>query len=116
MLVVNARSERVVYLSPTYAGKVHEKKIADENALAFPDDAILYKDSAFQGYEPPVAKTYQTKKKDAGPRANGTGKGVQSEAGANPCPRRTCPGGRETKSYRQRHIPQYQRRPLRFGD
>jgi len=67
VLVVNARSKRVVYLSPTYAGKVHEKKIADQEALAFPDDAIVYKDSGFQGYEPPVARTYQAKKKDAGP-------------------------------------------------
>src|SRR3954453_17632624 len=48
VLVVNARSGRVLYLSPTYAGKVHDKKIADQEGIAFPGDAILYKDLGFQ--------------------------------------------------------------------
>jgi hypothetical protein len=51
-----------VYLSPTYAGKVHEKKMADQESLTFPEDALLYKDLGFQGYEPPVARTYEAKK------------------------------------------------------
>src|SRR5207249_8961875 len=61
VLVVNARSKRVLYLSPTYAGKVHEKKIVDQESITFPDDAILYQDSGFQGYEPPVARIYQAR-------------------------------------------------------
>jgi hypothetical protein len=115
VLVVNARSERVLYLSSTYAGKVHDKKIADQEGIAFPDDAILYKDSGFQGYEPPVAKTYQTKKKGAGPGTNEAGKVVQPQVGPHPGSRRACPGGRETKSYRQRHVAQHQSGHLRFG-
>jgi len=76
VLVVQARSERVLYLSRTYAGSTHEKKIVDQEPIAFPGDAVLYKDSGFQGYEPAVARSYQTKKKAAGPGANGTRKGI----------------------------------------
>jgi DDE superfamily endonuclease/Helix-turn-helix of DDE superfamily endonuclease len=104
VLVVNARSERVLYLSRTYPGAVHEKKIVDQEPLAFPEDALLYQDSGFQGYEPAVARTYQAKKKDAESGPHGTGKGVQPQAGAHPGPRRACSGGGETMSHRQRHV------------
>jgi DDE superfamily endonuclease/Helix-turn-helix of DDE superfamily endonuclease len=109
VLVVNARSERVLYLSRTYPGSVHEKAIVDQEPIAFPEGATLYKDSGFQGYEPPVAKTYQAKKKAAGPGANGTGKGVQPQAGPHPGSGRARPGRGETKSDRQRHVAQHQR-------
>jgi hypothetical protein len=62
VVVVNARTKRVDYLSQTYAGKTHDKKIADEEAIVYPDDACLHKDTGFQGYEPPVRQTYQPKK------------------------------------------------------
>ena len=115
VLLVNARSERVLYLSRTYPGSIHEKAIVDQEPIAFPEGATLYKDSGFQGYEPPVAKTYQAKKKAAGAGTNGTGKGVQPQAGTHPGPRRTRPGRGETKSDRQRYVAQHQRGPFRFG-
>lgn len=62
VVVVNAKTKRVGYLSQTYAGKVHDKKIADQEAPAYPPEAILYKDTGFQGYEPPVGQTRQPKK------------------------------------------------------
>lgn len=62
VVVVNAKTKRVGYLSPTYAGKTHDKKIADQAALWYPRAAILYKDTGFQGYEPPVRQTRQPKK------------------------------------------------------
>src|SRR5262249_23594223 len=61
-VVVNAKTKRVGYLSQTYAGKTHDKKIADQEAMGYPRDAILYKDTGFQGYEPPVRQTRQPKK------------------------------------------------------
>jgi hypothetical protein len=62
VVVVNAKTKRVGYLSQTYAGKIHDKKIADQEALCDPRNAILYKDTGFQGYEPPVGQTRQPKK------------------------------------------------------
>jgi DDE superfamily endonuclease/Helix-turn-helix of DDE superfamily endonuclease len=72
VLVVSGHSQAVLFLSQTYAGKTHDKRIADEAGLRYPAEATLYKDAGFQGYEPPVAKTCQPKKKAAGPRAHGT--------------------------------------------
>ncbi len=65
VLVVRAADRRVLFLSRTYAGKAHEKRIADEARLRYPPGTTLYKDTGFQGYEPPVEKTCQAKKKAA---------------------------------------------------
>jgi hypothetical protein len=65
VVVVNAKTTRVGYLSQTYAGKTHDKKIADHEALSYPPNTILYKDTGFQGYEPPVGQTRQPKKSPA---------------------------------------------------
>jgi hypothetical protein len=62
VVIVNTRSKRVGYLSPTYAGKTHDKKVADREQSAYPKRAILRKDTAFQAYEPKVKHTYQPKK------------------------------------------------------
>jgi hypothetical protein len=63
VVVVNARRKRIDYLSQTYPGKTHEKKIVDDEEISYPPEAILYKDTGFQGYEPAVKKTCQAKKK-----------------------------------------------------
>lgn len=63
VVIVNTRGQRIDYLSPTYPGKTHEKKIADEEGISYPPGATLYKDSGFQGYEPAVKKTCAAKKK-----------------------------------------------------
>jgi DDE superfamily endonuclease/Helix-turn-helix of DDE superfamily endonuclease len=65
VVVVQVRTKRVGYLSQTYAGKTHDKKIADQEALCYPPNTILYKDTGFQGYEPPVGQTRQPKKSHA---------------------------------------------------
>jgi len=62
VVVVHAKTKQVGYLSQTYAGKTHDKKIADHEALCYPRNTILYKDTGFQGYEPPVSQTRQPKK------------------------------------------------------
>jgi hypothetical protein len=63
VVLVNTRGKRIAYLSQTYPGKAHDKKIADEEGISYPPTATLYKDTGFQGYEPAVKKTYQAKKK-----------------------------------------------------
>jgi hypothetical protein len=68
IVIVHTRSKRVGDLSPTYAGKTHDKKVADREQMAYPQRAILRKDTAFQGYEPQIKQTYQPKKSRVGKR------------------------------------------------
>ena len=49
LVVVNAKTKRVGYLSKTYVGKTHDKAMADREGIAYPPEATLYKDSGFQG-------------------------------------------------------------------
>jgi Helix-turn-helix of DDE superfamily endonuclease/DDE superfamily endonuclease len=65
IVVVNAKTKRVGYLSQTYAGKMHDKKIADAEPIRYPAGTILYKDTGFQGYEPKVQQSLQPKKSRA---------------------------------------------------
>jgi Helix-turn-helix of DDE superfamily endonuclease/DDE superfamily endonuclease len=65
VVVVNARSKRVGYRSGTYAGKTHDKKVADGERIRYPRRATLLTDTGFQGYEPRVRQTGQPKKSPA---------------------------------------------------
>jgi hypothetical protein len=71
VVVTDARGRRVGFLSGTYPGKTHDKRVADEAAIAYPPGAVLYKDTGFQGYEPAVKETCQAKKKAVPRRADG---------------------------------------------
>jgi len=62
VIVTNVHSGKVVYLSGTQAGSVHDKKVSDESGLLYPEGATLSKDTGFQGYEPPYSLTLQPKK------------------------------------------------------
>ena len=62
ILLANSHTKKVVYLSPTESGKKHDKKIADENGIVYPQGATLGKDTGFQGYEPAGVITFQPKK------------------------------------------------------
>jgi hypothetical protein len=70
VVVVDAQSNRLGYLSQTHAGKTHEKKIAEGEQVGYPPGTVLYKDTGFQGYEPTVKETRQAKKKAEGPRTH----------------------------------------------
>jgi len=65
-VVVTLGSRQVKYLSGTYEGKKHDKKICDEEQPTFPEESTLYKDTGFQGYEPPGLNIQQPKKKPRG--------------------------------------------------
>ena len=62
MVLINAHTTKVVYLSPTVAGKTHDKKAVDEADLVYPVNSTLDKDTGFQGYEPAGVLTQQPKK------------------------------------------------------
>ncbi len=68
LVLVNEQTKRVVYLSPTVAGKAHDKKLAAASAISYPAHATLTKDTGLQGYEPAGVLTAQPKKSRAGRR------------------------------------------------
>jgi hypothetical protein len=103
VVVASASDKRILFLSETYPGKTHDKRIADEARLRYPPGTTLYKDAGFQGYEPPVQQTCQAKKKATGRGANGRGETSQPQVGAA-----TRPGG--TRHRRGETVPDCQRR------
>ena len=62
ILLVNESTGKVLYLSPTVAGKTHDKKAADAAGIIYPVGTMLDKDTGFQGYEPEGVLTRQPKK------------------------------------------------------
>jgi hypothetical protein len=62
LIVVHEHTHQVIYLSATQPGHTHDKKMADDAQITYPDDATLTKDTGFQGYEPVNVMTYQPKK------------------------------------------------------
>ncbi len=50
-LIVDQQSQ-VLFLSSTYPGSVHDKKLADEAGHRYQDETVLIEDLGYQGYEP----------------------------------------------------------------
>ena len=65
-LIIDIEERLVRYLSQTFAGRVHDKRICDEEGYTFPPGCVLFKDTGFQGFEPDHVLTYQPKKKPRG--------------------------------------------------
>jgi len=66
LVIAERKTARVTYLSPTYAGTAHDKKIADHESIAYAPNTTLYQDTGFQGYQPEVARLRQPKKSRGG--------------------------------------------------
>jgi DDE superfamily endonuclease/Helix-turn-helix of DDE superfamily endonuclease len=62
-LIIAIEERLVRYLSRTFAGRIHDKRICDEEDYTFPPGCVLFKDRGFQGFEPENVCTYQPKKK-----------------------------------------------------
>jgi hypothetical protein len=62
VVIATAKKKRISFLSQTYPGKTHDKKVADTENISYPKQMALHKDTGFQGYEPNVRKLYQPKK------------------------------------------------------
>jgi len=65
-VVSDKRTCKIKVLSETCEGKKHDKKLADEQDIPFPEGSKLWKDTGFQGYEPEHITTYQPMKKSKG--------------------------------------------------
>ena len=108
VVVVEAGSRRVGFLSDTYPGRAADKGIADHEGIAYPPGTTLYKDSGFQGYEPAGTDTRQAKKKAARRGADRGPEARPPQAGTHPGPGGARPGRREA-------LPGGQGRPAQHG-
>jgi Helix-turn-helix of DDE superfamily endonuclease/DDE superfamily endonuclease len=63
VVIANLQSKRIGFLGATRPGTGHDKIVADQEDISYPPEAVLYKDTGFQGYEPAVKETCQAKKK-----------------------------------------------------
>jgi len=66
LIVGEVERRTIIYLSKTVEGKKHDKKIADEEAINYPDQTVLQQDTGFQGYAPEGVLIKQPKKKPRG--------------------------------------------------
>ena len=58
--------KRILWLSSTFEGHFHDKKIADEEPLRLPAGIILWQDSGFQGHNPENVTVRMPTKKPKG--------------------------------------------------
>jgi DDE superfamily endonuclease/Helix-turn-helix of DDE superfamily endonuclease len=100
VIVVEAGSERVGFLSQTYPGRAADKAIADHEDIAYPPGSVLYKDSGFQGYEPERVQTRQAKKKATRQGTDGGRKAHESKMGTGPSEGGTRLGRSQTLPHR----------------
>jgi hypothetical protein len=115
VVVAGVADQRIDFLSQTYVGKTHDKKIADQENISYPPGTVLYKDTGFQGYEPAVAETRQAKKKATPRKAHGGGEANEPKAGTHSSQSGACTGGRETLPHRERCHQEHQRRGFGCG-
>lgn len=65
VVITERKTRRVTYLSQTYPGVAHDKKIADYEQIHYAPKTILYQDTGFQGYQPTNVRVRQPKKSRA---------------------------------------------------
>jgi hypothetical protein len=82
-VITDKRTRKIKVLSPTVEGKMHDKKLADGQAIPFPPGSSLWKDTGYQGYEPDDVLTFQPKKKPRGgqlsPQEKATNTAISSQ-------------------------------------
>lgn len=61
--IISDNEGRILYLSETYNGKTHDKKILDESILEFEKNTVIYLDTGFQGFKSQVGITIMPTKK-----------------------------------------------------
>jgi hypothetical protein len=65
-LVLIDEACQICFLSATYEGKWHDKRLADEEAYCLPADSSLYQDLGFQGFTVAGVRMAQPKKTPRG--------------------------------------------------
>jgi len=59
-------TNRIIYLSETYEGSIHDKKICDEESLEIIENIEIWQDSGYQGFNPSKASIVQPEKMKKG--------------------------------------------------
>ncbi len=62
LVLSQRKSRRIAFLSQTYRGRVHDKKMADTERIRYPRGSREWQDTGFQGYAPRGVETLQPKK------------------------------------------------------
>lgn len=65
LVISSLHTKRISFLSRTYCGRVHDKKMADTERLVYPRGTREWQDTGFQGYAPRGVETFQPKKSRA---------------------------------------------------
>ena len=65
-IILTAMNNKVLYLSLTYEGSVHDKNICDEEQIRFDLPVVLWQDFGFIGLNPDNAQMYCPIKKPKG--------------------------------------------------
>ena len=71
--------KRILWLSKTYEGCVHDKKIADEQPLKLPSGITLWQDTGFLGHKPENVTIKMPTKKPKGKKLSDTQKKENKE-------------------------------------
>lgn len=66
--------KRILWLSSTYEGRTHDKKIVDNQPLALPAGTTLWQDTGFQGHKPDKVIVRMPAKKPRGKKLTGSQK------------------------------------------
>jgi hypothetical protein len=71
--IISDENKVILYLSKAYNGTTHDKKLADEEGLVFPENSgiELFQDTGFQGYHPENVTIIQPVKKPKGGELTG---------------------------------------------
>lgn len=64
--LISSLDKRILWLSKTYYGKVHDKKIGDLQPLKLPLGIFIYQDTGFIGHNPEGATVLMPTKKPKG--------------------------------------------------
>lgn len=64
--LLSSLDKRILWLSKTYYGSVHDKKICDLQPLILPLGIFVYQDTGFMGYSPQNVTTMMPTKKPKG--------------------------------------------------
>lgn len=65
VVLVERSTRQVAFLSATHPGAVHDKRVAEEAQIRYPQGTCLDKDLGFAGYQPAVAELREPKKSRA---------------------------------------------------
>lgn len=64
--LVTDKHQEVIFLGDTETGKIHDKRLLEEDDITFPKGTILHQDTGYQGYKPEGVRIEQPKKKPRG--------------------------------------------------